>query len=246
MEKTRLKKTRNYGSVEKFYASAKTFSTHYVTSSKMKTFRQYIQEANESFDLDKFKKDCDFFLTKLKGTHGKDLLYHGTRDLPNGDFEIRQFKERTGPKDSTKYTHNQLNKMFTEKFGVKPRNWLFVTGDLISTFNYGIDKRGVLVIFPIGKFNWVCGLDDDLRDLFKLHKKIWVKPDPRLSATKRNNLATDIMIDEIKNMNWVYNEKIIDCINSYNEIHIECEKFYAFKYTSTTFNEIVKPFLETL
>jgi hypothetical protein len=43
----------------------------------MKTFRQYIQEANESFDLDKFKKDCDFFLTKLKGTHGKDLLYHG-------------------------------------------------------------------------------------------------------------------------------------------------------------------------
>jgi hypothetical protein len=212
----------------------------------MKTFKQYIQEADQSFDLDRFKKDCDFLLTKLKGTHGKDLLYHGTPDLPDGDFEIRQFKERKWPKDSTKYTHAQLNKMFTEKFGVKARNWLFVTGDLKATFNYGINEKGVLVIFPIGKFNWVCGLDDDLRDLYELHVKIWRGLDSKLGVTERDNLATDIMIDEIKNMNWVHNERLTDCINSYNEIHIECEKFYAFKYTSPTFNKIVKPFLETL
>jgi hypothetical protein len=188
-------------------------------------------------------------LTKLKGTHGKDLLYHGTHNLPDGDFEIRQFQKRTGPKDSTKYTHDQLNKMFTEKFGVKARNWLFVTGDLKATFTYthGTDENGVLVIFPIGKFNWVCGLDDDLRDLFILHGRIRDDfTNHILSTTKKDNLATDIMIDEIKNMNWVHNERLTDCINSYNEIHIECEKFYAIEYTSPTFNKIVKPFLETL
>jgi hypothetical protein len=213
----------------------------------MKTFKQYIQEANESFDLDKFKKDCDFFLTKLKGTHGKDLLYHGTHNLPNGDFEIRQFQERRLPKDSTKYTHDQLNKMFTEKFGVNARNWLFVTGNLKTTFTYGTDEKGVLVIFPIGKFNWVCGLDEDLSDLFILHKRIRHDfTNPNLGMTKKDKLATDIMIDGIKNMNWVYNDRLLDCINSNNEIHIECDKFYAFKYTSPTFNKIVKPFLETL
>jgi hypothetical protein len=212
----------------------------------MKTFRQYIQEADQIFDLDKFKEDCNFFLTKLKGTHGKNLLYHGTHKLPSGDFEIRQFQERTGPKDSTKYSHDQLNKMFVKKFGVKARNWLFVTGRLSYAFDYAKNENGMLVIFPIGKFNWVCGLDKDLHDLYELHETIWKETDPKLSTTKRNNLATDIMIDKIKNMNWVYNERFIDCINSNNEIHIECEKFYAFKYSSPTFNKIVKPFLKTL
>jgi hypothetical protein len=214
----------------------------------MISFKQFITEG-KTFDLERFKTDCAFMLEQLKGSKGQHLLYHGTMRYPKGDWEIRNFKERAKPRDSDVYLHTQVNKLFTDMFGGPARNWLFTTGNVNDAYVYGKTFDGVLVIFPIGKFEWLCGLDQDLSDITGWHSRVFVQmtnTSRNLPYEKRLNNATDYLVSKMRHMHWLHNEKLIECIKSGNEIHVKCERFYAFKLGGYVFTDIVKPFLETL
>lgn len=214
----------------------------------MISFKQFISESQE-FDLEKFKTDCAFMLSQLKGSKGRDLLFHGTTDRPKGEWEIRTFRERQKPRDSDDYMHAQVNKVFTDMFGSPARNWLFTTGTSNNARIYGKTLEGVLVIFPIGEFEWLCGLDEDLQDLTGWHTRVSVQ---LMSAAKewsydeRQIQATNHMVSRMRHMNWLHNERLVECIRSGNEIHLKCDKFYAIKLSTALWAEVVAPFMKTL
>ena len=214
----------------------------------MISFKQFISESQE-FDLEKFKTDCAFMLSQLKGNKGRDLLFHGTTDGPKGEWEIRTFRERQKPRDSDDYMHAQVNKMFTDMFGAPARNWLFTTGRSDDARIYGKTLEGVLVIFPIGEFEWLCGLDEDLQDLTGWHTRVsgqLMSVAKDLSYDERQIQATNHMVSRMRHMHWLHNERLVECIRSDHEIHVKCNKFYAFKMLEPTFTDIIHPFLKTL
>ncbi len=216
----------------------------------MITFKQFITEES-SFDLEKFKKDCAPFLSHLKGQDGKAVLYHGTTNYPRGTWDVRSFKERTKPRDSSKDLHKALNEFFKDKFGIEPRNWLFSTGFPNEARVYSRSNDGVLAIFPIGEFEWICGLDDDLRDLTGWHSRLRsdimvADVKNKISWDQRHKMATDFMMKKMGLMNWKHNTDLVECIKSDNEVMLKCSKFYAFQYLEEPFTNVVKPFLETL
>ena len=214
----------------------------------MISFKQFISE-QKNFNLEKFKTDCAFMLTQLKGSKGNDLLFHGTTNSPKGEWEIRTFKQRTKPRDSSNYLHDKVNELFTDMFGSPARNWLFTTGILNEARVYGKTLEGVLVIFPIGKFEWLCGLDEDLRDLTGWHTRVTrqlMDTAKELTYDERQIQAANYIVSRMRHMRWLHNEKLIECIRSGHEIHVKCNKFYAFKVLEPTFTDIVHPFLKTL
>jgi hypothetical protein len=105
------------------------------------------------------------------------------------------------------------------------------------------------VIFPIGEFEWLCGLDEDLQDLTGWHTRVSVQ---LMSAAKewsydeRQIQATNHMVSRMRHMNWLHNERLVECIRSGNEIHLKCDKFYAIKLSTALWAEVVAPFMKTL
>lgn len=212
----------------------------------MKTFKQFITEQQE-FDLEQFKKDCAFVLEQLAGTKGKKLLYHGTTTNISDDFDVFQFRARTKPRDSTRSMHDRLNSFFTDQFGGPIRNWMFVTGRKNDALMYGY----VHAIFPIGEFDWVCGLDDDLHDLAGWHSMLSAQifnadTTRKLAYDQRDVLATDHMINKMRHQKWKHNEDLVKCISSNNEIHFKTKQYYQFRLDGNTFENEVLPFLKTL
>jgi len=210
----------------------------------MKTFKTFLRE-EQSFDLDQFEKDCSFFFEQLKGTNGNKLMYRGTESGGMAPWEIRDFRYRTKPRDSSLYLHNKLNDFFKDMVGEPIRNWMFVTGGREDANVYGKP----FAIFPIGQFEWVCNIDtgeDRLSDMFGaagyLAGKIFAADkENKYSFDQRQTMAADMLIKKLPHARWNINEGLIECIDSRNEIHLKCKEYYKIDANSDLFYDIIKP-----
>lgn len=216
----------------------------------MITFKQFINE-DSSFDLDQFKKDCQFAINLSKsGPSGSavNILYHGTKKY-DANFSIEKWFERSAPKDTPYSIHNAVNEYFESIFGSPIRNWLFTSGRKAVAEGYG---RGVAqAIFPIGKFDWVYS--PDISDLSVAYETTVEEVKGRAEAAGRSLAYSDIQehaatifLERIADSSWFRNKNFPQAIASQNEIMIHCDKFYQFNVNGQIYRKIVKPYLDTL
>jgi hypothetical protein len=193
----------------------------------MITFKQFITEDAE-LDIKKFQADCAPILKILRG--GNKVMWHGTENGPDV-WAIRQWKERSGPRDSRKEEHDAYNKLFVDMFGEPIRNWMFVTSRFADAALYSGKRDDAYAIFPIGNFEWVQGQGRDLKDLTGWHtltmSEIYnADTSGALSTDQRSKMATDFIVKKMRNMKWRHNTALKSCLQSENEIMIKCDKFY--------------------
>lgn len=190
----------------------------------MISFKQFLTEAS-AFDVEKFYSDCKFTLDFLPDD-GKTFLYHGTKSPPS-TWEIKQWKPRVNPRNTPMLVHNKLNNIFSAQFGEPIRNWLFCTGRVDDAFMYGTPT----IIFPIGKFDWVCAQNSDLYDLTTAFILFRDNAREELGLGKPaevNDLALANLSDLISDSKWWHNEHLFKCLVSSHEIMLKCDKFYSF------------------
>lgn len=217
----------------------------------MITFKNFLAEQNE-FDFDKFKTDCKFFIDELKSSRydGKTLLYRGAQSIrDDAEWEIRQYSERDKPRDSSQDLHDKLNRTFQDMFDAPIRNWMFASGDRSQAGVYSNGNTGLIAIFPIGKFEWVCGLDKDLYDMTTFAAMIRgrLKDSHRdLSYDERGVLAHNLVAQKVRHMHWEHNTNLTTCLQSGNEIMIKCGKYYAIGANSDLFRRTILPFFSSL
>jgi hypothetical protein len=172
----------------------------------------------------------------LKGTHGRQMLYRGTHNIPK-DYQVETWKEREGPRDSSFTMHDGINKYFEDKFGVKARDWMFCSGSPNDAAIYSASRKDLTIIFPIGNFEWLCATDDDAHDMTGFYNRCGGRNDPTYDnpeIEKSNKLAVEIMKDKMEKWHWKDSEDIVGCIKSNNEIMFRCGKFYAFNHNGPT------------
>jgi hypothetical protein len=215
----------------------------------MKTFKSFLKESKH-FNIDKFEEDCSFLFQQLVGTQGEKLLYRGLEHHAGVDWEIKDFKLRTKPRDSSVYLHNKANEFFVDFFNEPIRNWLFTTGYANDAKDYG----KVFAIFPIGEFKWVCNADigpNAIRDLYGsasyIAGQIFANDkENRYSFDQRKDMAADLLVKKLPHARWNVNERLEECIDSKNEIHVKCEQYYQIDIRSDLFYEIIKPRLKQI
>lgn len=210
----------------------------------MKTFKTFLNEGAH-FDLQQFEKDCAFLLNQLKGTGGSKLLYRGTESGGMADWEIRDFRMRAKPRDSSQNLHDRLNDFFVDLIGEPIRNWMFVTGSSADARGYGKPY----IIFPIGEFEWVCNADvgkNGISDMYGttsyLAGKIFAADkENKYSCDQRQLMATDMLIKKLPHTRWNVNERLEECIESTNEIHLKCKRYYKIDAKSDLYYDVIKP-----
>lgn len=211
----------------------------------MISFKQFLTE-NDDFNLEKFKSDCEFFLSKVNGANS--LLWRGIRGSPN-DYSVNTFTQRTRPVDMRLDIHTFLNAYYKQKIGFPIRNWLFTTGNEKVADQYVVnysDKPSA--IFPIGQFSWFCFKDKKLKDLWVYIDDIKSRID---MVFKNKKAATFEFYDSLElaldSAEYWFNTDLQKCINSGNEIMILCDKYYVFNTNpdneSSAFNTKVYPYL---
>jgi len=206
----------------------------------MITFKQFITE-NDDFDLEKFKTDCDFFLSNMKGP--SSLLWRGIQNPPK-DYAILPFTERTKTLDTPPHVHAFLNSYYREKIGYPIRNWLFTTGSKREADQYTDSRGGPSVVFPTGNFSWFCFKDKELKDLWLYINRLSDDINKVFTDEKE---ATFQLYDSLETVldarEFWFNEDLKACIESGNEIMIKCDRYYLFNPDNIAFNEYVLPYL---
>lgn len=217
------------------------------------TFKSFIYEQQE-FDLEKFKKDCAPFLKQLAKVPNenirKPMMFHGTPGAP-ADWEIRQWKERSGPRDTPPEVHNILNQGLEDLFGAKIRNWMFASPEYSTAKIYARNSYPC-AIFPIGNFELYAIADDNnekfANDLTSLHGMI--KYDVERAGVPEEEsdvVAARHLAQKFKHMHWVKNDLRKALTSEYKtEIMFKCDKFYMFNFGGDTFHEKVAPFVNSL
>lgn len=205
-------------------------------------FKTFLESA--SFNIDDFAEDCREYLSIIGSS--EKVLFHGSDDKVK-DFKIEQFKERTRPRDSSTEVHNTANNFLFDKFGIEARNWLFVTGELGVAASYGRNLSDIYAIFPIGPFKWIYSLDID--DLTQVVDEIKVKigmSHINLEGDEIEELLDDELLKTLQQAKWAKDENLLTGINSRNEIMLKCNSFYKVNIKSSTYINIIQPYLEQL
>lgn len=194
----------------------------------------------QGFDLEKFKQDCAPFLKELKEA-GTGVLYHGSNNHPT-DWEIRDFKERSGSRDTPDFIHDELNDLFKEKYGYEFRKWLFTTGSKRDARMYG----PITVIFPIGPdyhYIWSPYVED-----MSTHRAGYVdkvrQTDRHLSYDDQTEKANDEFLHDMATVKFHVDANLGEGLESHNEIHLKCDKFYIFKWIGDTYEQVIRPFID--
>jgi len=195
-------------------------------------FKQFINESSR-FDLDQFREDTQFFFDQI--TPGTGFLKHGTRMLPT-NFAINTFREREGPRDSPNSLHNEVNALLKKKFGFPYRNGLFTSGKWTQAANYG----PVGVVFPIGKFEWLCNSEiDDLTGNFEMRMDHIKHVDKELYYDTRSEMAIEQILQELNSSTtWYHNRDLESCIGFGTEIMIKCDKFYIMDQNGDAYRQV--------
>lgn len=203
----------------------------------MITFKQFINEGT-NFDLDKFTQECDFFLSNIKGTNS--LLWRGVT-IPPRDYSILQFIGRTKTLDMPQNIHTFLNSYYKERIGYPIRNWMFGTGNRNEAKQY--TGREPSLLFPIGNFSWFCFKDRELKDLWLYIDRIANRINKAIVDEKEATFQLYASLeDALDNAEYWFNEDLKACLESGNEVMINCKEYYLFNpYKS--FDEYVSPYL---
>jgi len=139
-------------------------------------------------------------------------------------------KQRQGPRDSRRSTHDLANDFFEEKFRLPYRNGLFVSGKESIAREYG---KYTAIIVPVGKFQWLSS--PDIPDLYKTFERFvsqaWDK-DPVYddkSSGWQDRWAEEQTIKKLESARWYHNEKLPKCVAGMNEVMLWCPSgFYTF------------------
>lgn len=178
-------------------------------------FYNYINEEDVEFDnrdkkIIEYMEKCKPFLKDWKKCNTDLLLMSGRKKSEN--YFIGTVRKNRRPKNTKKEIHDNLNKLFKEKFGVEARgNSLFCTSLYSDAGGYG----DAYVIFPIGKYKIIWS--KDVGDLY-----IYLS-----YLGKGKNLEDVVETYEMGNL--------CDALNSENEIMLVCDQYLAlhtiaFKY----------------
>lgn len=133
-------------------------------------------------------------------------IYKGFTNLPEIGTIITTRKNRT-PKHLSIEKHNEVDKYFDEKFGIKFRSQsVFCTGDIKTASEYG----KVAIIEPIGEFE-VCW-SPICFDLIEIEDFTWM-------TTEEFILENKYQIGNIQS-----------ALESGNEIMLFCEKYKVISY----------------
>jgi hypothetical protein len=195
-------------------------------------------EIHSSFDLDRFEKACKPWLEAIKGTY--DMAWHGSHNFAD-DWEIKQFKLRSGPRDTKRTIHNAVNEFFTEKFGWPARNGLFVSGDARQALIYG----KVYAIFPVGEFKCLWSPDvDDLTSTYDIYQTE-ARRVHGLQDDKVEEYAEEKTLELVKEEALWYDDQVRRGLSTKREIMIHCNSFYAMERTKTYY-DVVRPFLMSI
>jgi hypothetical protein len=202
----------------------------------MLSFRQFITEAPK-FQIEKFKRDCAFVLEHLDG-HDNLLLWRGDRAAP-ADWEIRTWSERKEAVDTPRTIHTAINDYSRQRFGAPIRNWRFCTGFWGDASIYSGYGNPVTAIFPIGKFEWVCSKNEQLRDLTGFIRRVeesLVRADPGISAAELEEKTTGVVLQQFDRSQFWQNTDLVSCLESENEIMWKCNRYYCFTQGKDTFH----------
>lgn len=184
-------------------------------------------ESDSTIDIVKFLTDVRPFLDEVMKSKGHGLLYHGTNSMPEY-FTKLKFKMRSGPKDLDPRAHDYLNDWFMSEFGVKARNWMFVTGSQSFASSYGGTVRA---IFPIGKFQWVY--NENIHDMMQT----WDAVEYQYMTDNDIEFGSELTDDQVQEIgnalmymdgeHFKFNKDLGEGINSGVEMTITGDSFYA-------------------
>lgn len=121
---------------------------------------QYLNEEIEIDEaLDMIQDQCDPFIKLMRKT---DVIYRGVNNSGAKAYEpIKKFMHSEGriPLSTPKAIHNELNNIFTEKFGWPVRDGIFCSFGMGNITIYGLPHY----IFGIGKVQYCYSTEiDDL------------------------------------------------------------------------------------
>lgn len=203
----------------------------------MISFKNYLAENAihtfdaDTFDMEQFEKDCAFFIRHAK----REPMYHGSKRLSNllggKAGGIFPFVERNEPRDTPVEYHFTMNTFFNNNFHIKPRNWMFVTGQASFARGYGTVFR----IFPIGKFEWISIVEKEAKDLYlvitdlasEVSKDAGYYGPPDDAPDEILDAVNSAIIDKLDEFTYRHNDDLSDSLLSPNEIMMKCDKFYA-------------------
>lgn len=182
---------------------------HYLTE-------QYIVGPVLDNILSKINNECKPFLKELKGAN--KFLYRGTRPFDD-DIEKKIVRTDRKPKLIEKELHNKLDEYTKKKFGWHMRTeGLFTTNNIRTAKNFSVDGNVVLV-FPIGKFEYMYY--SDVEYLYSLY-------DTYIIGNERDfNDITD-EIDQYKTNKL--HQYLADMYNKPSECVIHCKEYYIVNY----------------
>lgn len=186
-------------------------------------FYSYINEDigfdNRDKKIIEYMEKCKPFLKDWKKCNTDLLLMSGRKKLEN--YFIGTVRKNRRPMNTKKETHDTLNKLFKEKFGVEARgNSLFCTSLYSDAGSYG----DAYVIFPIGKYKIIWSWD--VGDLY-IHLSYSGKNFKRKDLEDVEDLKTVVETYEMGNL--------CGALNSGNEVMLMCDQYLAlhtiaFKY----------------
>lgn len=219
-------------------------------------FRQFLNEAftQANVSAEDIFNDCQYYfkMVRLSGNPMKDWMWHGTKAIPSArhDVYVADAKRDREPRDTPRQIHDAVNAHFMQRYGKPFRSGVFATGYYSDATIYARDHSAFALI-PIGTFSWLCSADTsgEMRDLTGTWRRIYEetherlsKENPRLNAYAIDDLAIPEAIEELMTLmyesEWYFNESLMSCIHSENEIMIDCSKFYLVDRHSEVFKQL--------
>lgn len=179
--------------------------------------------------IDLLDNENEFLKTVVESEWYKNdmpVLYRGSGKLKQNDskFTITTISTNNDrlPTDSNIETHQLVNKLSMDKFGVPIRNGLFVTTDRTTAITYSIS---LLVVVPIS--NYKLYTSTVYNDMYKSID--WTIDAHTISKPLEESLSKDDMvvdyissIVEVKNKSDITNNEIM----LFGDVAIMTEKFY--------------------
>jgi hypothetical protein len=200
----------------------------------MKTFKQYISEADENelsrlhmVDvLNRVKADCQQFLHRAAGAGKFHGLYTGLQTARWPDCEVQVRKDKA-PIPTPKRIQDTFDRVMRELYSKEFRSdAFFATGSPAMS-----DERGIKhLVFPIGKFEYLWsekqadliygfGSEEDLVD----EKGLYFD----MQEAEGEEAEDKVLKAFLKDNEFKLNQELRQCADKKHEVMIDCKYYYA-------------------